>query len=597
MKSIRRIACFILVLAVAFASAACGGTYTGPEINPDKIQIYAYAVDNGAGFTWLEKIAAKWNASEQAGDYEVIAIHGDKDVTSLENELVAKNSDINIYFGSEAYIVPMIERDLLIDISDVYDMKVDGDGDKISDKTDNFKVLSKSFSKLDGTGIYAVPYMMGISGFIFDYKFFLDNGWMDLAPVSAESEIEEQGGSVTVSGDKLIAASDFGNYSEGDVVLTKGKDGIYGTYDDGQFNTVSEFYSLLGRIIREEVAPFIYSTKYFSSYTFSVYTGAMAQAMGFENYVNFMALNGEIKGADGTVQANLTAETGDDAWETDVVKDAYTDSVQFFYDTIMGRIGTIDGRAVDRYSMLHDRLKSNDFTHKDAQNTFISGFQSNDLKDSAFLLDGAWWEGSEAKSYFDAIERFETEDDPRGYGEREYRYYLYPAFASQKDPGKSVLACQDDGVGFITDNVPASITDENERKEFLDKCKQFLAYTLSDENLVLYTLETGIPRAFDYELSESDMDKLTPFQRNTWEIAHDKENISIVYNTTLSNLSGVRSVGNLTNYKTSSGYITPGDAFSSDINTESVEGYLNGVYDYIKTGYGTCYDTYMRTKG
>lgn len=568
------------------------------EEDENKIQIYAYAVENGMGHEWVTGLAQKWNATQT--DYQVIPMSGQTNVESLSQQLGAGATDVNIYFGSQTEITTMIETNQLVDLTKVYETKADGEnGGTIKDKTFNYDIYKKAFSKLtDGSGIYAVPYGIGMSGLVFDYKFFLDNDYLTYAKVSDKTAIEAQGGTVTASGNKLVASPAFGNYKEGDVVLSAGKDGKYGTYDDGQAVTTDEFYEMLKKILDDGNYGYLYTTKSAFAYLPVINEAIFAQSMGYQNYVNFSQLSGEIKDKNGETVATLTEATGKSAYTTDIVKNAYKDSATFVRNNIGGLVGNINGTNYDASQIINgSSYKTTGFSHLDAQDLFVSEFSIDQgRKQTAFLVEGVWWEGMEAKGTLSGLSKYSTDEDPRGYGKREYRYYLFPTTATQVSPSdKSVMACQDDGIGIILNNVSKKAKDANKSEEFIGKCREFLAYTLSDEALEYYTKSTGNPRPYDYELSPEAYNSLTPFQKNAWQITHDTEHIDVLFPRVLKLTSGVRSIGGLDNWTTANGNYSYCHSAFLGTNTMTAQGYVDSVLELVASKYDEYYATYQES--
>lgn len=606
----KKAASLALALALTAGVAACGGEpggnggstgnggnggnggNTNVNVDNSKQQIYVFSVNNGMGYKWAEKMAADFNALPENADYQVIVQTGADDLlTTMNNAIQAESTDVSIYFGCQSAITSMIKDNRFIDLTSVYETTLAGESTSIKDKTIDYQLYKDAFSDTDGNGIYAVPYSTGMSGMVFDYEFFLENGYLDYASVDAQADIEAQGGAVEVKNGKLVATAAFGNYSVGDTILTAGKDGKYGTYDDGQALTEADFYKLLAKIINNQHSPYIFTTQSLEAYVPVIYQGIMAQNMGYDNYYNFMALNGDIKDVSGATEATLTAATGASAWQTQTVKNAYEAGMNFFYRTIIGNLGTVGEQTFKPSDVLHKScVNSASLTHLEAQDKFISGHYDN-VGYSAFLIEGTWWE-NEAKGTFDNL--LPIEDEPRGFGEREYRYYLYPVSDNQiTDSDKSVMAVQDDGCGVLFNNtrVFKNLKSGVTKDAFIQKCKDFIAFTLSNANLEYYTTTTGNPRPFNYTVSDENLAKMTPFQRNCWEITHDTEHISIVYPNILNNLSIVRSLGQLSSYQVAAGKKTPYSVLNRNNEQKfTVEQYLDGVYNYVASNYATCYN-------
>ena len=223
------IACaFALGMGVS-AFVGCAGELDGVSVDESKQQIYVYAVDNGMGYRWAETFAEEFNALPENSAYQVVVYHGADNLTIMNTALQAGTTDVNIFFDSNSRISPMIRENRLIDVSDVYEMTAPGDSEKIREKTIDFQLFKNAYSDLNGNGIYAIPYSTGMSGMVFDYGFFLENGYLNYAKTSEKAAVEAQGGVVSAEGNRLKVSTAFGNYKVGDYVLTAGKDGKYGT--------------------------------------------------------------------------------------------------------------------------------------------------------------------------------------------------------------------------------------------------------------------------------------------------------------------------------------------------------------------------------
>ena len=189
----------------------------------------------------------------------------------------------------------------------------------------------------------------------------------------------------------------------------------------------------------------------------------------------------------------------------------------------------------------------------------------------AILTDGVWWE-NEARGKFASLET-----KGRGYGQVEYTFLLPPAFEGQKmSATDSWFTCSENGTMF------AAATD-NAAKEA--KIKEFLSMTLSDEALVAFTKQTGCPRPFTYEMSQADLNAMTPFARNAWAV-YTSENVhfgrnSLIYHTTegtaLPNnaewTSSILANGSLANYTNPIQALTKGYTLAQIVQ---------GMYDYAK---------------
>ena len=564
MKIIKRIMLMALCLILSISTVACGKS--NEDIDKNKQQIYVYVTDDGRGYTWAEELAAKYNALEQNSKYQVIVRHGADAITTFSAHLEAKTTDINIFFGAYNSFTSMIEKGQLLDVSDIYDMKVDGTDVKIKDKMKYYDDYVANFKNLRGQGIYGIPYTQVIAGsLVFDYDFFLANDYLIYAETSELDAINTQAGSTVarVSGNKIKATVAFGNYAEGDYVLSKGKDGKYGTYDDGQHTTIEGFNSLIKDIVRDHNVPYIYTAKYGAGYTEPIFENMLCQAMGYENYSNFMKLSGDLKDAEGNTVFTFTDSNGANAWESDVVQSAYNDATKFYKENI---IGYSDIAARDKMIWGKTLNNKSSFSHQDAQAEYVMGFYTAnaDVGEPAFLIEGSWWE-FEAKNTLSNSEKFG--DGDRGFGKREYRTYLYPVMENQIGAKDVTILSGDLSHGVLFNNIPKGLKVTED--EFIAKCKDFMAFTLTDENMSYYTETTGIEKPLNYTLTDAQLTKLTPFQRNTREMLADTEHIKQAIIS--KNVSPIRCYGGIDNLTTESlsGVTT--------VTYSSIYSFFNGV--------------------
>lgn len=609
-KSYKFLAMALAAITMAAPLAGCGGGGTGDggassssqvSVDDSKIQIYAYAVENGLTHQWIKDLAEQYNALPENANskYQVVGESGSMDATTtLSNRLSAGTTEVNIYFGCQSNLKNMIVENKLIDISDMYEMKVDGaNKGTIAQKTHNFEDLQLAWSDLNGEGIYAVPYGTGVSGMVFDYDWFLANGLMKLEVSDKLAVVNEQAGKTVcaVDGNNLTCTVAFGNYKVGQNILTPGRDGKYGTYDDGQADTYEEFNEVLAQALALNYTyGFIYTTKSRNAYLPSPQSAVMMQEMGYENYRTFSTFNGNIVDKDGTSNS-YTYATGANVFSDPVVERAYAQAHKFYFDYLCGNVGELNGIPFASDKLIHPASYGNgDFTHTSAQDKFVSAFSApSSIGYSAFMIEGVWFEQSEARGTIDSLAIY---GDNYKFGNREFRFYLYPRTATQVSE-KSVMALQDDGSGFITNNVPQKVKEQGPAavEEYIQECKKFLAFTLKEESLAYYTKQSGIPRPFDYTITENDLKEMSPFQRAAYAICHDTENIQIFRTSILGQVSLIRSYGGLVGSAKlgNSSYGTVYEAFghsATRTDGKTIQDFTTSMLASFANNYAEAYD-------
>ena len=515
---------FMLALCLSVAATACGGKQVGggSGLKPT-ITINVY--DGGNGTEWIEQMAAEFNNNTlETNKYEIVI---DPEKTSTNNVIENINNNrvgnIDAYYVSETGYKQLIHADKLEDLTDILSMKVDGTNKTIGDKLGatatsgskhEYYTSWKNYASKNGAGLYMLPYGDSYLGYIFDYDTFEENGWLFKAgnTEQVKNALDDQGilYEENLAGElifKSYSGAGYVNYVDGDVIQSAGKDGKYGTYDDGQPVNIAEWQTMINRIKgTPKCVPFIWTSVY-EGYTDNIVTAFIAQYSGYNAYQTLYSFdsNGEeITLNDGT-KTVITPANGYKAYSVDGFKKA----VEFLNTYMTGNAN------------VHELTRTTDMSNKTAQVKFINGFFKDDSNPmSAILVEGAWWE-NEARAAFNALSNNNYKD--RGYGKRDYRFMLIPAIEGQKgidgNGNGSFMSVQSSG-GIIIPKMKDA--------EKLGELKQFIAYTLSDENLRKFTRLTGVIQPFDYELTAEDRASMTPFARNNWDLYHDTENIKLI---------------------------------------------------------------------
>jgi hypothetical protein len=558
----RKIAAVLSVLLSVCVAAGCGKVIE--KVDPNKKLILFSIYDGGYGMDWIADMMEEYNktSTEYVFSYE----GGSKKSPGDAMNEIESGTRYDAYFTADAAVQRGIYNDLFEDLTDVYSRKVDGeDGPTIAEKLLNADALLSSYSK-NGEGAYIIPLAAPVfGGLIYDHSYFVQEGFADKAPVSEKAAVEAQGITVNQSGDSLLFASSQGpvNYKEGDVILTAGKDGKYGTYDDGQATTLAGFDALLAKIKSKGVKSFCYS---------GLYNGAnerfvmdyIVQTAGIDTFAALLKFDSgdkKIRLRDGSE----SAVTLDNAHQVIKQSDALYKALSFvkerFYDSDNLHPGT-----------------GGSTSHLDAQNSYLMGFLNIPGNPrSAFLVDGSWWENEARRTMSDIA----AEGNPdKEYGKVDYRYYLLPDFEGQKgfdgQSGKGTPMEFNLGDGFY---VPKSA---NSAK--IAAIKDFLAFTLKEENLRLFTRLTGVMRPYKYALTTEDRQGMSKFALNVYEMMSDTQNIQIFSQSDYVNMTPMRLASSLSLIGYSFPVFVDGREFTQSVQplreNFTVDQIMNGLLNY-----------------
>lgn len=506
-KIYRRIGATALAATTLGSMVACGPQVVQSSNVEGKTKIYISLSSGGHGTDYFDKLIEDFMAKnpEYDKEYYIDYVFENKHKTLVEEELKKSPGEKQMYIMNQNAIVSLAYQGLLEDVSDVATMKVDSHDKTIAEKMYRYDEWKDIYS-VYGEGLYALPYADSIMGFVYDHQMFLDNKWYNFAGAGDKTALTQQGITYREDGDKLyfVSSTSATNYKENDRILSAGKDGKYGTYDDGQPITEAEFDALVKKISLT-TKTFI-SSGQIGSYAMFAVAAIFAQYAGIDNFESYFTYdsNGRpISFTDGTEEP-LTLENGYKSTSmTDLYK-AY-EWLEKYFDT----------RESSKIAYNHRAVSDSTVNHTDTQSLFLTGYMNTTSNpQSAMLLEGAWWE-YEARRTFQELGKL---DASRGYGAREYRYMLLPNLDGQKNT-KSVMATCECGSMFLP---------KDSNKERLAVTKAFLAYMASDEAVKTFTTITGCPMPYDVEFTAQEQAKLTPFTRNMMELYYDSENVDIV---------------------------------------------------------------------
>ena len=535
MKMKKKLLCLLLgaILAFPFALGGCG-TLVKPA-NDGKQTIFVSVYNGGTGVAWIENLAAQWN---ETNDTYSIEIRGEKLDDVVSRVQAGETAD-----SASAYFLVGIESSLkyeglLEDLSDILEREVDGAGNgTIGDKlgrTAEYKEMWLEAAARFGEGMYMLPYADSLAGWVYDHDTFLEYEWLNYASLADADAAAEDGVKTSPSAKnptRLEVTEDCEYYDAGDYLLTPGKDGKYNTYDDGQPTNVTEWNSMISKIVRISNKKAFIWTSQNNEYLDQMIFANMFQYAGTDlleafAYRDSGDMEVELHNSDGTTEwRKIPIEYGRDFYEMEGIYQAY----KFMSDNLLVSAN------------IHDSSTGISTTHTEAQDKFLLGYrgeESNPL--TAMLFDGIWWE-NEARPMFETIAK---RDADRGYGKRDYRYMLYPDFENQRgidgEGHGTVFSCMDSG---------SIIVPKSNNREKVEAVKDFIAFTLSDENLRYFTKSTGVMRAYSYELTDADRAEMTPFARTVYDIYSDTENIEIIRPMVLNStspltLTGFRTAGN-----------------------------------------------------
>lgn len=563
-------------LAVALGLSAAGLTGCNKEADPsDTMSILNIRVYNGGlGRDWLDAVAADFmdtfkDVSFEEGKTGVyIEVTADKQLESAT--LMATGADRNdIFYTADHDLYDYINLNVPMDITDivtepVYDadgnLTLNATGDGWATQTtslydrmlpyfqDAYNVAEKyPDAAHDGRLFYGVPFEDSISGFVLDYDLY--------AELVTRYRLEMTG--YKYSGDEVA---------------------MPGTWD--------EFFALLDQIRtsnNQEYSSFIYAMDY---YTSPIQTAILADVEGDA----FMEMLNRYEGSYdfGAGEVPLDSTNMYEILKADGYRKAVEVGVKLFSSTRSG---------VNHY----DQQIMQGVSFGGAQQSFVMSKASTSGKQRILsILEGDWWE-NEARASFNSMGNLNPAD---GYGQRNFRMMPIPHFTDEE-----VAAGKPYKFGGFSSGYPAVVNrltvEDDPVKEKL--VRLWLQFQHSRESLKTFTTHSGSSLAYDYDLTEAELEALTPFARSIVEV-HQQDvaedgMLEIVRSNPLARSDTARlhpvGIGFVSNYNDtlydSDALIenmrrlrAAGNSWQADISWLSsaeqdvVDTYVTGMYDYYK---------------
>lgn len=513
MRKISKLLSLFIATVLSVGLCACGGTVVD-EIDETKSQIHVSYYNGGCSDVWLKQAAKIFTERYAETSFEKdkkgveFVWNSSKTGTAGTTVLSTMNgSQDEIYFTEAVYYPDLLSENLVYDITDVVSAPLTefGETKSILDKLDDKYV---DYYKTKDNKYFALPLMQGYKGFYYNKDVFQDNGLYILAD-----------GYVCDSKNLTFGKTTDGALSFGPDGKTGVIDGIDYSLDDGLPATYNEFFALLDYMVNNTtVTPFTWSGQAMSYLTGSLYE-LWADYEGAEQ----MSINYDFD--NGVKAKDLIDTVNADGTYTLLPEMDITNENAYYLQKQAGKYEALKfvKKLMDNSSYYTTSSLSS--THTAAQleyiqNSLIAG------KEIAFLAEGNWWENEAAGSFTQVEQK---------YGRNRYNlnYGLLPmpkANASKVGEGRTIVCLNDTSI-FINAGVAP---------EKIDLIKLFYKFIHSDEILKLFNSVTGMTRAFDYTLTNDELNGLSELDRDVYRTmkggntkvlyALDNSNFYIKYN-------------------------------------------------------------------
>ena len=535
--------------------AGCGEKEEEKQKKENASILNVKVFNGGLGYAWLEETADKFmdifeNVSFEEGKQGVyINITPNKNFTDLEKNMASGADAEDIYFSDANNLSLFTDWGVAYDLTDIMTAKVyDAFGNvTLAEDGKSWKTQQRSLADKISVDYYKDAFNLGTE----------EN------PSYFSIPYEDSLSGIVVDWD-LFVEEGWNN----------------GTGIDGMPGTFNEFTQLLLKIQQAGYSAFTYST-HVGYYTPSIQRAVQAKVDGvdwfydlFSDYTASYDFNN-----DGTIGADeqITPSTMGKAIDTRGVK-AAVEMAEFMFTTSTTGSTYYDSNVVQGVS------------YGGAQQDFVMSKASNNRPRIAMLLEGEWWE-NETRATFNSMGRVNAAN---GYGKREFRFMPIPKMTNNDKTEKYTIGSFSSG--YITVVNEKTVGDNSAKQRLVEL---FLQFQYSQKGLKTFTLANGATLPFEYELTESELNQLTPFGRSIWHLKHS-DDVEIVYDSPMMRSREVRlgtqlfeyytrmeGKAGLTDYKGClfNNYVT----FCQETSKVTVAEYLQGMHDYYDDKFAQAY--------
>ncbi len=554
----KRILGFGLACVAALSVAACGGNNDNSTKNdsvkddPAKTTLNIFTYRAGYGDEWLVRLE---NAFEKAFA-DVSFEEGKKGVTVKHtpdmrqfNAAQVQKSEYDIFFFENEQYYKYI--DVLEDLTDIVNSKASTeDSLTVLQKLDKQQTDYYGAKSGEDTHYYALPSYFGNYGIVFNRDLFDEKGYY-LAADKTKGAI--------IGTDKTAKK-------------TNGPDGVPNTDDDGLPATYDEFFTLCDEIFNANDIPVCWPGKYRQHHLGNLMDNLVSDYEGVEQ----MRINYDF---DGTVAKDLVVlgsdgkVTRDENGKIVTEEKAITPANGYDVARQAGKLYAMEfvEKLITNANYYNKDAFTDSFTHTDNQEVFLMAGTEDfgtDNKSIAMLIDGPWWQ-EESDGVFEEMGKVDSKYSKTS---RNFGWMPLPKATADKVGSGNVYS----------DYLNAFVCVKAGLSEGVKKAaKEFVKFSCSDAMLRDFTVTTGAPKAYKYDMG-SDLNKLSSFSKDVINYIGKSE---IVYKYSSSNF-----------YNANSSYLQYDVVYSAKINGSLYKNVVDGIREGGATGqsYFEAFNDYFR---
>lgn len=477
-NDMKKILCAALaVLLACGAFTGCNRDSGAEAIDPNRTQIYVGVYDGGLGTDWINAADVAFEAKYPQYQVIVDPSKAQYDGQTLYDNYSSYRQDIFfIDYIDDSLYRRFVNSGCLLDIGAAMTETLTefGEEESVYDKITPFL---KDYYKSEDDTMYALPWYQASYQIIYDKQLFADNN---------------------------LYVDPDGRWNDGSN-KSVGQDGIAETYDDGLPETMSDFFRLMDRMLDTGITPLTWTGEddyYFTSMLLNLF----AKYEGYDDFI----LNFTLEGTDSDLSEVHLA----DAYRLRNGQSGKRYALEFAERLIRERGGTagqLNYYSGQTFGLTQDNVA--------AQNEFLYSAVRTSSNPIGMLVEGTWWE-KEARSTFDTMaQRY---GDEYAYGTREFGVMPLPIADDQTFTKNTVACVSGRSMVFVNSNVKNK-TANAANTSVEEGAMLFLQFLHTDDMLSRTTALSNTPRPYDCEMSQTDLDAMTPYGREYVEYCESSE--------------------------------------------------------------------------
>lgn len=480
--------------AMALTMAASALTFTGcgesgSKADATKTHLTVMNYDGGIGSEWVKNAAKRFEEKYADVSFEegkkgvVIDITNDK----LDGKNGVTSTNYAVWFSEGNNFNSFIASNQIVDISDIVtaDLSETTGGKETGTIEEKLTADQKeALTAIDGK-YYALPHYEVYTGLVYNVDLFDEYGYY----------FSTKGGLTTVAEDKTV-----------------GPDGVKGTTDDGLPSSYEELYTLMDQMVADGVVPFTW-TAATENYVNDMLAGLNVAYAGKDEFSLNFSFDSKKAGTKATI---IDSFNGDKAVEKEV--------------DVTSQNGYVMSQAAGKYyayELLEKILSSDNYhtkldkstSHLDVQEKYILSQLKSDESPIAMMIEGSYWYNEATEALKRSVNTYKDKAEGRKFGWMPLPVQYTGSVTEGKGQKNTVLESLE-SFAFIN----AKFKDD---PVVLDLAKKFLQFCYTDEELVEFSVTTGIPKGVTYEISEDAMAKVDNYFQQ--DILHTKMNSDVVY--------------------------------------------------------------------